>query len=309
MSDDSGAVRFTTIYPGWYSGRAVHIHVRIRTYSGTTILDNFTLQIFFDDTVTDQVFVSAAPYNQRRARDTRNANDMVLTGTRNGSVVYAELTGNADNSYSALATIGLNVKAAVAAKPVISAAGVVNAGGFQPGLTPGAWTTIFGQNRAAASQSLASSDIAGGALPSALGGVTVRMGSEAAFVDFVSPTRINVQAPASVGNGAVAVTVSTAGGTSDAVTVPGQPILPALFAFQGYAAGTSSAKLGAVVELYGTGFGTTDPAFLPGHRISGLRSSYESCGSYHRGRHCRSQLRRAGLNGTLPVECHHSFSH
>src|SRR5437764_12846452 len=48
ITDDNGSVQFTTIYPGWYSGRTVHIHVRIRTYSGSTLLDNFTAQIFFD---------------------------------------------------------------------------------------------------------------------------------------------------------------------------------------------------------------------------------------------------------------------
>ncbi|HXA53200.1 MAG TPA: hypothetical protein VNV86_22940, partial [Candidatus Acidoferrum sp.] len=52
-TDDTGAVNFTTIYPGWYSGRTVHIHFRIRTYSGSTKLDEFVAQIFFDDTLTD----------------------------------------------------------------------------------------------------------------------------------------------------------------------------------------------------------------------------------------------------------------
>ena len=85
-TDDSGAVNFTTIYPGWYSGRTVHINFRIRTYSGSTKLDEFVAQIFFDDTLTDTVFKSE-PYSTRPNRDTRNANDMVVTGTRNGSVV------------------------------------------------------------------------------------------------------------------------------------------------------------------------------------------------------------------------------
>ena len=31
MTDSNGTVTFTTIYPGWYNGRAVHIHVRVRT--------------------------------------------------------------------------------------------------------------------------------------------------------------------------------------------------------------------------------------------------------------------------------------
>src|SRR3954447_211313 len=38
ITDDNGRVQFTTIYPGWYSGRTIHIHIRVRTYSGTTVL-------------------------------------------------------------------------------------------------------------------------------------------------------------------------------------------------------------------------------------------------------------------------------
>ncbi|MGG2339430.1 intradiol ring-cleavage dioxygenase, partial [Salmonella enterica] len=72
-TDANGLVTFTTIYPGWYSGRAVHIHLRARVYdaAGNTTY-NFTTQLFFDDTVTDTVFASG-PYNSRGTRDTRNA--------------------------------------------------------------------------------------------------------------------------------------------------------------------------------------------------------------------------------------------
>ena len=105
VTDDNGAVNFVTVYPGWYSGRTVHIHFRIRTYSGTTQLGEFVAQIFFDDAVTDTVFQNA-PYNTRPNRDTRNTNDMVLTGTRTGAVVYADLTQTA-LGYSAAATIGV----------------------------------------------------------------------------------------------------------------------------------------------------------------------------------------------------------
>ena len=266
ITDDSGTARFTTIYPGWYSGRAVHIHVRIRTYNGKTLLDNFTSQIFFDDTLTDTVFAASAPYNQRRARDTRNAVDMVLTGTRNGSITYAAMSATAAG-YDAVALIGVNVKTAAVAKPVIT--GVVNAGSFATGLAPGAWTTIFGQNLAATSQAITSTDTSGGVLPKTLSGVTVQVGSEAAFVEYVSPTQINIQAPDGAGSGALAITVTNSAGTSDPVTVAGQPALPGLFASGGYPAGISQAKPGAVIELYGTGFGSTQPAVGAGAVFQG----------------------------------------
>src|SRR4030081_2975205 len=49
ITDSNGQVQFTTIFPGWYSGRTIHIHVRVRTYSGATILGNFVSQVFFDE--------------------------------------------------------------------------------------------------------------------------------------------------------------------------------------------------------------------------------------------------------------------
>src|SRR5207253_10058042 len=53
-TDANGKVQFTTIYPGWYQGRAVHIHFKIRT-SATGASKEFTSQWFFDETLTDQV--------------------------------------------------------------------------------------------------------------------------------------------------------------------------------------------------------------------------------------------------------------
>lgn len=69
-TDANGAATFTTIFPGWYMGRTVHVHFKIRTTQGHT----FTSQLFFDEAVNDAV-LSRAPYNTRGARDTTNARD------------------------------------------------------------------------------------------------------------------------------------------------------------------------------------------------------------------------------------------
>jgi uncharacterized protein (TIGR03437 family) len=272
ISDDTGSVQFTTIYPGWYNGRTVHIHVRIRTYSGSTLLDNFTVQIFFDDTITDTVFTTA-PYNTRGSRDTRNANDMVLTGTTNGVVVYAALT-KTSTGYTAVANIGVNVKTAAALKPVITAGGIVNAAGFQSGIAPAAWTTIFGQNLAATTHTVGSSDLVNGNLPTTLSGVNVQIDNQPAFLSYVSPTQINAQTPADSNSGSVSVTVTNAAGTSDPAATTMQQILPAFFASGKYVLavrldGTLTApKPSEVVELYGTGFGPTTPAIAPGAPVT-----------------------------------------
>ena len=70
-TDADGRVRFVTIYPGWYAGRAVHIHVKVR--SGAREL---TSQFYFDDALTDRVF-ARAPYASRGRPDVRNAADFL----------------------------------------------------------------------------------------------------------------------------------------------------------------------------------------------------------------------------------------
>jgi protocatechuate 3,4-dioxygenase beta subunit len=80
VTDSEGAAAFTTIYPGWYRGRAVHIHFKIRTPATAVLAGNdagvwdFTSQLFFDDELSDRVF-SRAPYAGKGNRDRRNSQD------------------------------------------------------------------------------------------------------------------------------------------------------------------------------------------------------------------------------------------
>ena len=76
LTDANGAATFTTIYPGWYMGRAVHIHIKVRTDPTSQQGYEFTSQLFFDEATTDGVYAQA-PYSSRGTRDTLNANDMV----------------------------------------------------------------------------------------------------------------------------------------------------------------------------------------------------------------------------------------
>jgi protocatechuate 3,4-dioxygenase beta subunit len=75
VTDADGVVEFVTIYPGWYPGRAVHIHAKAHP-DPTTVL---TTQVYFDDSVTDAAF-EAEPYAARGERDTRNEGDGIFTG-------------------------------------------------------------------------------------------------------------------------------------------------------------------------------------------------------------------------------------
>ncbi len=74
ITDANGVASFSTIYPGWYSGRTVHIHFKLRLFAGSTRTYEFTSQFFMDDTLTDSVYTQA-PYSSRGTRTTRNAND------------------------------------------------------------------------------------------------------------------------------------------------------------------------------------------------------------------------------------------
>lgn len=75
VTDASGHVEFQTIYPGWYTGRTVHFHFKIRATVPAGQDYEFTSQLYFDEAVTDQVFTQA-PYNTTGQRDTTNATDM-----------------------------------------------------------------------------------------------------------------------------------------------------------------------------------------------------------------------------------------
>jgi uncharacterized protein (TIGR03437 family) len=277
ITDDEGKVTFTTIYPGWYQGRAVHIHMRVRTFSGSQMTGEFVSQLFFDDSVSDQVFTQS-PYNTRGARTTRNSNDNIYSGQTRTLLTLTETAAG----YEAAINVGVDIEAAAVAKPSISNGGVVSAASYAAGIAPQGWVSIFGQDLAASTRAVASSDLVDGYLPTTLGGVSVRINNQAAFLQYVSPTQLNVQAPLDDDLGPVEVTVTNAGGTADPIAANMQAILPAFFVSQDYVAAvrsdgvivtgvdsavagtTPAAKSGDVLQLYGTGFGPTDPAVAPG---------------------------------------------
>ena len=78
-TDASGLAEFTTIYPGWYSGRAVHIHFKVRTAAANGQAYEFTSQFFFDDELSKQVYTEE-PYAAKGEPDTPNARDGIYQG-------------------------------------------------------------------------------------------------------------------------------------------------------------------------------------------------------------------------------------
>ena len=107
VTDANGIAKFTTIYPGWYSGRAVHIHVKVRLFdSSNNTTTEATMQVFFDDSVSDGVFASVAPYNSRGSRNTRNGADNIYA---NQTVLLLALTGDTTSGYTGNISVGVQV--------------------------------------------------------------------------------------------------------------------------------------------------------------------------------------------------------
>lgn len=76
VTDANGRAAFTTIYPGWYSGRTVHIHFKIRANATSNQAYEFTSQLFFDEALTDQVHAQQ-PYAAKGYRNTLNSDDNI----------------------------------------------------------------------------------------------------------------------------------------------------------------------------------------------------------------------------------------
>jgi protocatechuate 3,4-dioxygenase beta subunit len=79
ITDDIGTVRFTTIYPGWYEGRAIHIHVKVRALEGSEDPFEWTSQFYLNDSINEQVH-KLPPYSNHGPVDITNEEDGIYTG-------------------------------------------------------------------------------------------------------------------------------------------------------------------------------------------------------------------------------------
>jgi len=105
-TDAAGATSFVTVYPGWYEGRAVHVHFRIRMPDSGRGRE-FTSQLYFDDALSDRVFANP-PYPagaaQRRMRNDRDG----LFRTAGGRQLLLDVREEA-GGYAATFDIGLDL--------------------------------------------------------------------------------------------------------------------------------------------------------------------------------------------------------
>jgi uncharacterized protein (TIGR03437 family) len=195
--------------------------------------------------------------------------------------------GNNQNSGDHIYTTTVELTPAAATpKPTINAEhGVVNAASLTDGIAPNSWVTINGANLATTTRTWTTDEIAGGTLPQSLDKVSVTINNKPAYVQYVSPTKINVLSPLDDAVGPVEVKVTSNDVASDPVVVELRPLAPAFFTADGKYVATSTGEnalldknekfyasadtpaafqAGDTVTLYGTGFGPTDPVLPDG---------------------------------------------
>ncbi|WP_416977986.1 intradiol ring-cleavage dioxygenase [Streptomyces sp. T028] len=116
IANANGVVKFETIFPGWYTPRTCHIHVKVHTggekedgtYEGGKV--NYTGQFFFDDTIAEEIF-TLEPYSQHSGSYTTLDNDMVYDGGGASSgLLTLKAVHKADPSkgYKGFLTLGID---------------------------------------------------------------------------------------------------------------------------------------------------------------------------------------------------------
>lgn len=86
----SGVAIFRTVYPGWYPGRAVHIHVKVHVRGNVV----HTGQLYFPEATTAVVY-KRSPYNRRPGPDVRNPSDAIFRNGGSKSLLKVSKDGTA----------------------------------------------------------------------------------------------------------------------------------------------------------------------------------------------------------------------
>ena len=115
LTDSSGTVRFITIYPGWYQGRAIHIHDKVSTFNGSDKTLDWTSQLYFDNSLNEQVH-KQLPYSKHGPPDMTNEQDGIYAGpstdgqfqSNSGKHLMVDLTKKGQ-SYRGTFNIVLNI--------------------------------------------------------------------------------------------------------------------------------------------------------------------------------------------------------
>ena len=242
---------------------------------------------FLDGTAVGMAFGAtqgAAPMNYLQIY----AQDIVYASANANSPGPVVLTNGASVSITAQSLLNLaSSKLFEISEPPLLP--VISSGGIVPAtIEPGEWVSIYGTNLAPGIANW------NGDFPTSLNGTSVTVDGKPAYLEYVSPLQINLQVPDDTATGSVPVVVTTAVGTVTS-TATLAPFSPSFFSFDGvHVAGiivrtdgydllgptgtslgypTVAAKAGDVVELFGNGFGPTNPAVPAGQPFSGAAAT------------------------------------
>ena len=200
-----------------------------------------------------------------------------------GNAANGDGTNQGDHIYTA--NYVLTPQSTSSNPPTIAA--VVSASGFNgnAGLASGTWLEIYGANLSSTTRGWAGSDFNGSNAPTSLDGVSVTVDGIPAYVDFVSPGQVNVQAPDDSHTGAgIPIAVTNSSGQSNTFSMQKNAIAPAVLApssfnvqghqwvvaqhsDQAYVGRTGlisglnfrPARVGETIVIYGIGFGPVTP--------------------------------------------------
>jgi uncharacterized protein (TIGR03437 family) len=223
-----------------------------------------------------------------------------LTATANNDYSFSGWTGAVANASATSTTVAMNSAETVTANfkatiapttPTINPGGVVPLYSSNPVIQPGSWISIYGSNLANTTTNW------NGDFPISLGGVSVTIDNKPGYLYLASPGQINLQAPDDTAMGVVPVVVTTPNGTVTSSVTLAQFGPSFSLANSRYAAGviltpngsgaydggvydllgptgaftynTRPVKAGETLELYGVGFGPTNPPVLAGGAFSG----------------------------------------
>jgi protocatechuate 3,4-dioxygenase beta subunit len=114
FSDNKGVVRFTTIYPGFYAGRALHIHVAVRITAGNNYLEErhvaWVGQLYFPEVASRSV-LNAREYRGRIVSRLTNDQDHYyerMGGEASTLDVHAIGRESHDDGFFGQLTIGID---------------------------------------------------------------------------------------------------------------------------------------------------------------------------------------------------------
>jgi uncharacterized protein (TIGR03437 family) len=213
-----------------------------------------------------------------------NMGNVILYAAGNAANGDMDITG--DHIYTTTLTLSPSSGSGGGGGPTIAA--VVNGATFKPGMAENMFVSLEGSGLATTTRGWASGDFKGNLLPTSLDGVSVKINNKPAFVQYVSPTLVNVISPVDTSVGPVALQLTLNGAVSNTMTVQKANFAPSFFLYNSdkyivalhadytligpttlYPGASTPAKAGETIILFGNGFGPTTPAIVNGQIVSG----------------------------------------